>query len=295
MSAGRLSSSEILQKIDELPTLPTIVYELNKIISDPMSSTSDVESVMENDPSLTTRVLKLVNSAYYAIPGGVSNLSRAIAYLGFDTVHQLVLSATIIETLSSNQPAGEFDVSKFWQHSMGVAMAAETLGKHLEKPNHADFFTCGLLHDIGKMALYLIDPETLQMISKNAIDKDVNMAQSEAELGTVSHAHLGLLLTKKWQLPTKIQISAQYHHQYDHNRRPGVSSELGETVDVIVLSNLLVHALKFGESGHRKILPAPKELLMRLHVQPTEINDLVKKIRESLASADSFLKIIGGN
>ncbi len=109
-AAPKLSQDYLISKLDELPTLPTIVYELSQVIGDPMSSTSDVEDIMKNDQSLTTKVLRLVNSAYYAIPGGVSNLGRAIAYIGFDTVHQLVLSASIINALDVKDSNG-FDLS----------------------------------------------------------------------------------------------------------------------------------------------------------------------------------------
>ena len=80
--AQKLNEEYISEKVEELPTLPTIVYELTQVINDPMSSTKDVESIMENDQAMTTKVLKLVNSAYYAIPGGVSNLARAIELIG---------------------------------------------------------------------------------------------------------------------------------------------------------------------------------------------------------------------
>ena len=112
-AAVKLSEHDVTAKLDELPTLPSIVYELSKVINDPMSSTGDVEKLMSNDQSLTTKVLKLVNSAYYAIPGGVSSLSRAIAYIGFDTVNQLVLSASILSALETKEPT-DFKLAEFY-------------------------------------------------------------------------------------------------------------------------------------------------------------------------------------
>ena len=95
MAAPVLNQESLTSRLDELPTLPNIVYELSRVINDPMSSTKEVEALMANDPSLTAKVLKLVNSAYYAIPGGVTSLGRAIAHIGFDTVNQLVLCASM--------------------------------------------------------------------------------------------------------------------------------------------------------------------------------------------------------
>src|SRR4051812_46579450 len=100
-AAEKPSSFQIADRLDELPTLPTIVYELSKVINDPMSSTADIEHIMAGDQSMTAKVLRLANSAYYAIPGGVANLQRAIAYIGYDAIHQLVLSASIINALDA--------------------------------------------------------------------------------------------------------------------------------------------------------------------------------------------------
>ena len=112
MEARRLTPESISSRLDELPTLPTIIYELSQVINDPMSSTGDVEKIMSNDVSLTTKVLRLVNSAYYAIPGGVTSLSRAIAYIGFDTVNQLVLAVSVLKALEIKGPP-RFDLNEF--------------------------------------------------------------------------------------------------------------------------------------------------------------------------------------
>src|ERR1035437_1814036 len=101
MEAHQLTQESITSRLDNLPSLPSIVYELSQVINDPMSSTTDVEKIMANDLSLTSTVLSLVNSAYYAIPGGVSSLSRALGYIGFETVNQLVLSASILKVLET--------------------------------------------------------------------------------------------------------------------------------------------------------------------------------------------------
>src|SRR5262245_5041227 len=145
MSARQLTQESLLARLDEIPSLPSIVYELSQVINDPMSSTNDVEKIMANDLGLTSKVLRLVNSAYYAIPGGVSSLGRAIGYIGFDTVNQLVLSASILQALENKGPQ-RFDVNEFWKHSIGVGMASETIGKYVQHPTPADLFTCGLVH-----------------------------------------------------------------------------------------------------------------------------------------------------
>lgn len=294
MSAARtIHTQQIVDKLDELPTLPSIVYELNRVINDPMSSTSDIERLMANDPSLTTKVLRLANSAYYAIPGGVSNLQRAIAYIGYDTIQQLVLSASIIEALDGKF-SGPFDLNQFWKHSVGVAMAAETTARYVHYKTPADLFTCGLVHDMGKIAMYNVAQEEFLGILEVARENNLSITEAEERVGALGHAQIGFELSLKWRLPTLIQASVMNHHRVDSRLRGAISSEMNLVVDIVFLSNLLIHALEFGNSGHSKSLGAPKELLERMSLSQENLKDLIRRIRESIANADGFLKIIGG-
>lgn len=293
-AAPKLSHEYLLSKLDELPTLPTIVYELSQVISDPMSSTSDVEKIMENDVSLTTKVLKLVNSAYYAIPGGVSNLGRAIAYIGFDTVHQLVLSASIINALDVKGPS-EFDMNQFWTHSVGVGIASETIAKAAGHATPADLFTCGLVHDMGKVALFTIDREAMIKIVHKANEEQTSYNEAEKALGIPEHTEIGKMLAEKWRLPGQIQAVANYHHQDNNMKRGGISADLNQVVDIVFLANLLTHALKFGNSGHHKINGVNPEVMKRLTIDPqTGFKKLLVELKASLERAADFVRVIGG-
>lgn len=292
-AAEKLNPIQIVERLDELPTLPSIVYELSRVIGDPMSSTSDIEKIMANDQSLTTKVLKLANSAYYAIPGGVSTLQRAIGYIGYDTIHQLVLSASIIQALGTKRST-EFDMNQFWKHSVGVAMAAETIARYVHYKTPADLFTCGLVHDMGKVAIFIIDPQTFAECVAHARESGSSLAEAEEALGAPKHTHIGQELALKWRLPAQIQAVAGHHHQKDTALRRGLSSEMNLVVDIVYLGNLLMHALQFGNSGHGKVLGVPRDLLERMQLDSENLKDLIAKIRESIVNAEAFLKIIGG-
>jgi putative nucleotidyltransferase with HDIG domain len=289
----KIQPHQIVDKLDELPTLPSIVYELSRVINDPMSSTSDVEKIMANDQSLTTKVLRLANSAYYAIPGGVSNLQRAIAYIGYDTIHQLVLSASIIKALDAKGSAA-FDLTQFWKHSIGVAMASECVARHVGYKTPADLFTCGLVHDMGKVAIFIIAPDVFAETTKYAIENSISLLDSEEQLELPKHTYIGAQLALKWRLPAQIQATAGQHHQKAANMRGGLSSEMNLVVDIVYLANLLIHALQFGNSGHAKVLGVPKDVLERMHLTPDKLKVVIGNIKESIASAENFLKIIGG-
>lgn len=287
-----LSVHEIVAKLDDLPTLPAVVYELNRIINDPMSSTSDVENIMSNDLALTAKVLRLANSAYYAIPGGVTSLQRAIAYIGYDTVNQLALSASIINALDSKESVG-FDARAFWKHSLGVAMAAEVIANEVKYKTPSDLFTCGLVHDMGKIALLLITKEQFTDTIKYAAENKLSLVEAEETLDCARHNHIGFQLATKWRLPYQIQISIANHHQKDPMMRGGLSQEANLVVDVVFLANLLIHALQFGNSGHQKVMGLPKDVLDRLSINQDNLRELITKIKGKIENADAFLKIIG--
>ena len=294
MAAPQLSQDYIVSKLDELPTLPAIVYELSKVINDPMSSTTDVEKIMTNDQSMTAKVLRMVNSAYYAIPGGVNSVSRAIAYIGFDTVNQLVLSASILKALETKGPQ-RYDMNEFWKHSIGVGIAAETIAKQVNHPTPADLFTCGLVHDMGKVALYTIAQDAMLSIVSLCEEKSISYLDAEIELKIPQHTVVGHLLALKWKLPGSIGSCIAYHHTKDLSQRLGLKPDMHRNLDIVVLVNLLTHALKFGKSGHTKVHGAPKEILERLGINPEkDLKTVLTDIRTNLEKAQEFLRVLGG-
>ncbi len=288
----RLSVSEIAARLDDIPTLPTIVYELSRIINDPMSSTSEVEKIMANDISLTTKVLRLANSAYYAIPGGVSSLQRAIAYIGYDTINQLTLSASIVKALEI-ESSGIFSTKEFWKHSLGVAMAAEVIAREVKYKTPSDLFTCGLVHDMGKVATMIISPQQFEEIVIHANEHGLSTTEAEEALSAPGHTRVGFELAVKWRLPGQIQNAIANHHEKDPALRGGLSQEANLVADIVYLANLLIHALQFGNSGHKKVLGLPRDVLERLSISQESLRDLIAKVKEKIQNAEGFLKIIG--
>lgn len=294
-AARNIMSRSIIDRLDELPTLPSIVHELSRVISDPMSSSKDIEALMSHDQSLTAKVLRLANSAYYAIPGGVSNLQRAISYIGYDTIHQLVLSAGLLQALDMKSRT-VFDLNGFWKHSIGVAIAAETTARFIHHHAPADLFTCGLVHDMGKIALCVVAPGELAEAIAYAGAHRLTLHEAEEQLDLPRHEIIGRELALKWRLPVILQATVGNHHQMDISRRGNLSGEMNLNVDIICLSNLLIHALRFGHSGHDVIQGVPKELLDRMRLTEERLKELILKVRESIANqkAEGFLQIIGG-
>ena len=292
MGAHKINTDDLIRKLDEIPALPGIIHELNRIINDPMSSAIEVEDILSQDIGLTTKVLQLANSAHYGIPGGVSSLDRAISTIGFGAINQMVLSSSIIKILYVSGPSA-FDINEFWKHSVAVAIAGEVIAKQVRYKNPAELFTIGLLHDIGKLALYITDQETLLFILATAEKNKKTYYETEIQLDLTPHTKLGQLLGKKWKLPAQIQTALLYHHEKDPLDRGELGQDIQRLVDVVYLANLLVHALKFGSSGYTCITGAPGDLLDRLVINSkSDLATLTVKIKASLDKASDFIQMV---
>src|SRR3954469_25366687 len=113
--------SELLNKLQDIPTLPVVAMKVNQLINDPNSSSSDIAEVLKKDQVLTAKILRLVNSSYYSIPGRVADVQRALAFLGFNTLAQLVLSLSVFSFFTSPD-SEEFSMPEFWRHALATAV-----------------------------------------------------------------------------------------------------------------------------------------------------------------------------
>ena len=151
-AAAEDDPSRLARMLESLPTLPIVALRLGELIHSRRSSVQQVAEVLRADPSLSAKLLRLVNSAYFGIPGGVTDVARAIPFVGFNTIYQLVLSVSVLDTLKT--PSGlDFDPRALWLHSLAVASTARVLGEDLHHADPGSLFTAGLLHDMGKIAL----------------------------------------------------------------------------------------------------------------------------------------------
>src|ERR1700690_117392 len=123
--------TRLLEKLNDIPTLPAVPMKVNELINDPSSSSSDIADVLKKDQVLTAKILRLVNSSYYAIPGGVTDVQRALAFLGFNTLAQLVLSLSVFSFFSTFDNEN-FSMLDFWRHALATGVCSEVIAKRLK-------------------------------------------------------------------------------------------------------------------------------------------------------------------
>jgi putative nucleotidyltransferase with HDIG domain len=224
-----------LESIHDLPTLPVIVVELNRMLQDHGTAVEELIETIEKDPAIVLKLLKLVNSAFYGFRSQISSLHQAVVLLGFNTVRNAVLSVSIINAFKDADQLEGFDMNEFWQHSVAVAVTSKHLAKTTALASPDDSFVAGLLHDVGKIILFQFFRDLFEKVWKHMQANQKTFFVSENESSPVDHAMIGGMLTRKWQLPEDLVDTIGFHHQ------PHPDSETYRMQALICLADTIVH------------------------------------------------------
>src|SRR5512147_968781 len=147
-----MDEKHVLEKLDrirEIPTLPSIVLELNRLLQDPDTSVARISQTIEKDQATALKILKLVNSAFYGLQSKVGDLRSAVIMLGFNAVRNAIVPVSVIEALSSKTKLPGFDFTDFWKHSLAVAVTSKSIAYSTRLNSPDNCFVGGLLHDVG--------------------------------------------------------------------------------------------------------------------------------------------------
>ncbi len=239
--------SKIYAKIDELPTLPTVIHQLMELLENPKTSANDIEKVIAHDAPLTANILKVANSAYYGFPQEISELGRAIALLGFNMVKTLALSVGIINNISGTKKQSFFSEKQLWIHSLSVGTGMKILAEKSNRQKDAEsLFIVGLLHDIGKMVLSRFFPDHLARVLKNdKKDEGLLFYQKERKTIGIDHGEIGAMLLERWKFPYNITDCVAFHHE--ENVPEHIN---GPNVGILRLADAISHELGMGDSAN---------------------------------------------
>lgn len=188
-----------------MPAMPNIMIRALKIIKDEKTGIKELSQVISYDQALSTKVLKLVNSAYYGFPQQITSINKALTLLGMTQAKNIIISQAMKPMMTSQ--GGK----ELWVHSIKCGIACEYLAKKLRTMDPHEAFIVGFLHDIGKVLLNLKNP-AMYMKVKYLVSKGADIIDTENMFFGIDHAELGLKLAKEWQLPILITNCIKYHH-----------------------------------------------------------------------------------
>lgn len=202
---------ERIHSLTNLPTLPVIATEILHIVRQDNFSANQLCPLIEKDPPLAMKVLKIANSSYYGLRDKVESLNRAIVILGMKELSQLVMGFSVIKAFGESKE-DTHRWKKFWEHSSACGHVAELLNTQLSTSISSSCYSLGLLHDVGKLTLYKLDPKNFYEALDVAHQESCGLLEAEKSVIGVTHAQVGKWITEKWQLPDAIIYAAGYHH-----------------------------------------------------------------------------------
>ncbi len=239
--AGRIR--RVTESIIGLPTLPTVVSTMIDLVDSPRTSAVVLSRLIGSDQSLTAKILKLANSAYYGFPREIPTVNLAIVVLGFNTVKEMGLSLSVFDVFRKTPSSGSFDVRLFWEHSVACGVAARMIARARCNRFAGEAFVAGLLHDIGKVILkQYFDPEFAEIIALQQGEK-MTLEEAEAAVIGTTHAQIGAWLAEKWNLPELISETILRHHN------PGDTHADPAFVACVSLGDHVCHLSGTGQSG----------------------------------------------
>lgn len=284
----------LVKSIVDLPTLPQVITTLMTMLDDPDSSVRDINNIMGKDQTLVAKMLKLVNSAFYAIPTRVNSVSQAIAILGFKTVKSIVLSASIIGMFDGDDE--DFSYQEFWANSLGVGTISRFIILRLSDDPlsgcsvlHPDTgFVTGLLGGIGKVGLEQYCHDDFSQIIERAKKEKLQFRDAEKGIIDTSYTSIGFWLAKRWNLSEEVQAPIKYQDSID-----ACPQEHKAMAAVLALAKYLCRLKHYGHSGDFDEPPRPpKAAALALALSKDTLPMLTNGLADEFTRAEAFLSMI---
>lgn len=210
---GTVQVEELVARVEDLPVLPVIVGQVMRLTEDPDSTAADLNGVIGQDQALTAKILRLANSAYYGFPRRIGTITEAVILLGFNTIRNLVLTASVSQVLEREAPGYGLAKGELWRHALTSAMAARLLARKVRYRGAEEAFVAGLLHDIGKLILSHYVANSYEEIRQRVAEENVPFMVAEQAVLGFDHARVGGLVAEKWNLPEGLVEAICLHHE----------------------------------------------------------------------------------
>ncbi len=276
--------ADAIKEVSHIATLPEITVKIIQIVENPDSTGQDLHKLIANDPALCARILKVVNSAFYGLPGQIASINRAIVLLGLNAVKNIAIAASLSKMFRGGQISPNFNAKDLWNHSIAVGSAVKLLAEKLRSGLPDEAFLAGLIHDLG----IIVQMQTLRQQLIDAVEKHEkqNISFLEAELAVfgVTHQDFGLALCEKWKFPRSFALVAGYHHrplELDPAQR-GLAS-------LVYVGDILAARAKLGYAGTVASLEINPQVITELKLTQPLIDEVLAALPEAYEVASAVM------
>jgi putative nucleotidyltransferase with HDIG domain len=234
----------------DLPSLSSIGTALNELLGADQRYTTQIAEIIRRDPSLTARLLHLVNSVYYGLARPIKNIEEAVFFIGVRQIRQLAMVTPVIEEFQKITADTRFPWRQFWRHCIGTALITRELVDLVNAPEGETDYVSGLIHDVGKIVMSSVFPNHFRAIYYSESPSELELVELERQVLGMDHAELGALFLKKQKLPEVFVDVARHHHKTD------LSGPHSRTVAAVQVADLMVRHVKIGDSGNHAEIEA---------------------------------------
>lgn len=231
----------VLARVTEINSLPEVTTRIVRVVEDPQSTAHDMHEIVKTDPALATKILRVVNSAFYGMPGQVASLDRAILLLGLSAVKNIALAASLARMFNAATVANHFLARDLWRHSVAVGVGARLLAEAGQEIAADEAFVAGLVHDLGLIVMLQLFPEEMKEIEARCLGGNASFRALEDSLVGADHQLFGDALAMRWGFPAGLRVAVACHHALD-----GLTGELRKIATLVHTADTLCAHAKYG-------------------------------------------------
>ena len=276
--------TEAVNAISHIATLPEITLKIIELVENPRSTAQDLNKLISNDPALVARILKVVNSAFYGLPGQIGSINRAIVLLGLNAVKNIVIAASLAKLFRGGRVSPHFSAKDLWTHSIAVGVFSKMLVVKINNTLPDEAFLAGLIHDMGILVELQAFREPLVEIAERSTKEDTRYIEIEKQLIGVDHQALGAGLTTKWKFPRSFQFVTGYHHN-----PMALAQECRWLTCVIHVADHICCREGLGYSLTCKGETLDPAVLTELNLTIETVEEFVKALPEALKETEALL------
>ena len=278
-----------IQEISHIATLPEVTIKIIKLVEDPDSTAQDLNNVISNDPALGARILKVVNSAFYGLPGQIGSINRAIVLLGLNAVKNIAIAASLAKLFRGGKIAANFDARDLWSNAIASACATRLLAAKISLGLPDEAFLSGLIHDIGIMVeIQARRNQFVEVLQKLEENPDMSLLDAETQVLGANHEQFGQGLCKLWKFPQSFQYVTGFHH------RPSELAQGQRTLTGLVhVADVITKQLGIGFTVGTKENEVDPAMLKELGLTQGIMEEVAEQLPEAIEEASGIFQMGG--
>lgn len=281
----KITLEYIVNKIEDIEVMPEIIQEIIQLTEDPDSTVHDIEKVILKDQVLTTKILRLANSAYYGYARKISTISQATVLLGFQAIKGIAMASTVKSYMTQELKGYSLEKDELWIQSQSCAIISRFLAKSIKYTNPEEAYIAGLLRDIGKTILNQhMEKEYLEILSL-VKENDLSFLDAEKQVLGFNHAEIGAKVAAKWNLPKELVDAIGLHHT------PELATENPLLVSIVHIADAITMIMGVGLGLDGLAYSLSPKAVQTLGLNEIDFENIISQVSDLITDEESFLNI----